>query len=372
MLIDYLYNLFLAAPMPIKKVLYAIANKYFALTNTYETPGFIIFFVTNRCNADCEHCFYRAGRQQICELISLGNIKKMAVSLVNKNKLLITGGEPFTRPDIYEIAEAFFSQGKTKKLQIATNGFFTDRIIDFCTRAQKKNWPLTIQISLDYLGAEHDSFRRLPGIFDRAINTISKIQDLKKEYPKLRLAVLATLTKDNVGKIEEVKKYLADKTGANLGFAIVRDPRFGIHNVPPDMREELTELAQKHILPEQKELEKVIFSEHKKVRRLQDDLSDLCKKIEMNIVFKGEKSNIKCLAGKRDCVIYPNGDVSACEITKPFANLADFDFNLHELWQSEKAELTRKRIQCCYCNHPCHLSSAMQAQAETLRLLANL
>ncbi len=370
-MLNKFYNLFLRLPVPLQNVLYS-AVRLFLDTKKYKTPEFIIFFVTNRCNADCAHCFYRAGRQQILNLLPLENIKKIIASLVNRNKVLITGGEPFTRPDIFEIVQEFFTNGKTKKIQIASNGFFTDKIIEFCEKAKKYNWPIKFQISLDYVGVEHDEFRRLPGLFQRAVDTIGKINELSKEYPELGVTALATVTKNNIDKLAPLRELLKNKTGVELEYAIVRDPRYGIFNVPADMREELTELDSEQLLPDEQEIARIINNNVDSERDLRTDLIRLCRKIELNVVFKKEKTKIKCLAGYKDCVIYPNGDVSACEITKPFANLSEFNFDLHQLWNSEKAARTRKRISCCFCNHPCHIASSLQGQAETIKMLRDL
>ncbi len=82
-------------------------------------------------------------------------------------------------------------------------------------------------------------------------------------------------------------------------------------------------------------------------------------------VLKGKKP-IRCLAGIRQAVIYPNGDVSVCEPTKPFANLKDFDFNFFRLWNSKQAKNTKTKIKNCSCIQSCNLIDSMQFDAETL------
>jgi hypothetical protein len=68
---------------------------------------------------------------------------------------------------------------------------------------------------------------------------------------------------------------------------------------------------------------------------------------------------VDCLAGVVDCVVYPTGDVAACEFTRPFANLSAFDFDLDRLWRSQAAESRRRDIKGCACTHPCHLSDSL-------------
>jgi len=81
---------------------------------------------------------------------------------------------------------------------------------------------------------------------------------------------------------------------------------------------------------------------------------------------KFKKSFVKCLAGKYDAVIWPDGKVSMCEFTKPFADLKNYQFNFYRLWTSKSAWEMRKKICCCFCAHTCNLMSAMKLSEKAL------
>jgi len=71
--------------------------------------GYLIFYVTNRCNFRCEFCFYYAeiekGRKP--NELSLDEIDQLTRKLGPLLQLSLTGGEPFLRKDLDEITHMF-------------------------------------------------------------------------------------------------------------------------------------------------------------------------------------------------------------------------------------------------------------------------
>ena len=102
------------------KLSHVINNVYFKKTE----PISIVHFLTNRCNARCSFCFIdfddpntfknELSLKEIDELTkSLGN------SLLNVN---LTGGEPFARKDIIEIAKLYIKNTTIQSMYVTTNG----------------------------------------------------------------------------------------------------------------------------------------------------------------------------------------------------------------------------------------------------------
>jgi MoaA/NifB/PqqE/SkfB family radical SAM enzyme len=71
------------------------------------------------------------------------------------------------------------------------------------------------------------------------------------------------------------------------------------------------------------------------------------------------KKLVSCYAGNMDMVLHTNGDVAACEYSKPFANIRDYNFDLLALWNSKNANDARNKLTKCYCIHPCNLNTAI-------------
>ena len=94
----------------------------------------------------------------------------------------------------------------------------------------------------------------------------------------------------------------------------------------------------------------------------EDDLQIKINKMERKSSYQiltNKKKIMECVAGNYDAVIFPNGDVSLCEMTKPFSNLKEFDYNFYKLWNSKKANEMRKKIHICSCTHSCNLIDSM-------------
>lgn len=90
----------------------------------------LIFEVTPVCSLNCKHCYniqkisnqypsVLLNTEKTCELL------KTAISKIGCKKLILTGGELYTRPDVNEILLTAEKCG-IKKIQIMTNGSFLD------------------------------------------------------------------------------------------------------------------------------------------------------------------------------------------------------------------------------------------------------
>ena len=109
-----------------------------------NTPVYVQFYITARCNLTCEQCniIYANADVRECSIYEINkiadNFSKMGVAII-----LLTGGEPFARKDLPEIIKAFESRGIHVRMQ--TNGLATEEQIVKCIEAGGKD----ISISLD-------------------------------------------------------------------------------------------------------------------------------------------------------------------------------------------------------------------------------
>lgn len=111
-----------------------------------NTPVYVQFYVTARCNLTCKQCniIYANSDVRECTLdeikVIADNFAEIGVAMV-----LLTGGEPFVRQDLPEIIRAFESRGVHVRMQ--TNGIATEEQIAKAIEAGGKD----ISISLDSL-----------------------------------------------------------------------------------------------------------------------------------------------------------------------------------------------------------------------------
>lgn len=352
---------------PIVKAVNFARKKYaFSL----KTPINLTLYVTNRCNANCRHCFYKSELNIKREELSLEQIRKIAKSLRYRlQTLMISGGEPFLRDDIVEICRIFLQENKTRRITIDTNGMLINKIISNVKEILALNpETLHIQISLDGPEGMHDRMRGIKGCYEKAVSTLNQLEAIRDK--RLQLSIMTTICKINSSVLPAFAEQMAKEHPAVLHkFNIVRGARTGTFALPADITSGLdTEEEQMDV----EDMEALFNKIEKSVSKNMDEIWQKAQKLKWERcieLLKTKKKICECLAGYTLGVIYSNGDVTLCEPAKPFANLKDFDYNFYKLWNSEKANEMRKKTRSCYCIHPCNLLDSMAYDSKTIMRL---
>ncbi|MFA7061048.1 MAG: radical SAM protein, partial [Pedobacter sp.] len=127
-------------------------------------PKWIAWETTQKCNLRCVHCRCSSEMTSSEGDFTTEEGKKLLkeISDFSKPVIVLSGGEPLLRPDIFELAEYGTSLGL--RMCMATNGaLVTDEI---CLKMIKADIKM-VSLSLDGSCAEvHDNFRQCPGSFD--------------------------------------------------------------------------------------------------------------------------------------------------------------------------------------------------------------
>ena len=182
------------------KFLRVLNNVYFKKNE----PVSIVHFLTNRCNARCSFCFINfddpntfKNELDLDEIDKL--TKNLGSSLLNVN---LTGGEPFARKDIEEIAKLYIKNTTVQSIYVTTNASLPDRVESFAKNIinYDKNIELTFQISIDDMPQEHDRVRKISNLFQNCLDTY---QRLKKIDPRVNPVVSITVNHENCENIEK-------------------------------------------------------------------------------------------------------------------------------------------------------------------------
>ena len=119
--------------------------------------------VTRSCNLACVHCRASsvhgpyAGELTTAQGLSLLD----DIAAFSKPVIILTGGEPLLRADIYEIAA--YGNKKGLRMVLATNGTLVTEEI---ARKMMDAGIQRVSISIDGMDAQsHDAFRNVPGAF---------------------------------------------------------------------------------------------------------------------------------------------------------------------------------------------------------------
>ena len=169
-------------------------------------PRLVAWELTRACNLVCKHCRADAVTGLDPDELSTAETKKFIDQLAEYGKpiLILTGGEPLLRDDIYEIIR--YGTGKGLRVVLATNGTLVTPDI---AHRLKDVGIQRISISIDGSNAKtHDDFRGEPGSFDAALMGIEHIKNAG-----IGFQINTTITQRNLEQIPEILE-LAVRLGA--------------------------------------------------------------------------------------------------------------------------------------------------------------
>lgn len=314
----------------------------------HQLPPFLIFFVTNKCNLKCRHCFYwKNVENQESRDLNISEIERLSKEFDRLYNLLISGGEPFLREDLAEICILFYKNSKVEKISIPTNGSVSSVIYD-STRKILNDCPdlqLTIELSIDGLSEIHDNLRGAKGSFNATLETYELLCDLKYQFTNLRINVITTVTNENICYLHQLQDFIISKMPHldNNFFGLLRG----------DCRNNDIFLPELSYL---NKLEGIMTSHNKNL--LSSFLNKLFFDVKMATLIR-KRQVINCAAGDLMGVVDNNGDVRLCELLRPVGSLREGRFV--EIWQSKAANRQRRSIRRkeCYCTHECFIAPSV-------------
>lgn len=152
-------------------------------------PRFLTYLVTFACNARCVMC--DCWQKPASNDLSLDEIRTIFAQLPPMDVVRLSGGEPFLRTNLAEIARVTQEMLRPFMLHITTNGLLTKRIVEFC-ETRDKRIPLYLLISLDGMAEKHNQIRGLPTAWGAVTRTLHALAPRQREL-NLRLAVNQTI-----------------------------------------------------------------------------------------------------------------------------------------------------------------------------------
>ncbi len=289
--------------------------------------------ITRRCNLRCQHCYLAAqksgkntGISTYYEL-STGEALQVIdqIALVNPEVLLIlSGGEPILREDIFELAE--YASGKGMMVVLGTNGLLINDQVAFQLR---KRGVSGVSISLDSTDPEiHDGIRSKNGAWEAAVKAVRICRN-----NGLAVQINTTVIQKNCEEISDLIEY-----SRTLGVKVF-SPFFLICT---GRGEELTDIT-----PEQYEKILSLIAEWQGI----DDgmmIRTRCVPTFRRVLYQIQPRSPllkmdtgRCLAGLHYCRITPEGDVTPCPyMPLPVGNVKKESFK--DIWtESEEFILFR-------------------------------
>ncbi len=162
--------------------------------------------LTRGCNLACVHCRASSERGPYAGELSTEECLRVMdqIAFVSKPIIILTGGEPLLRSDVFNLAR--YGSNKGFRMVMATNGTL---ITEEAIREMKSSGIQRISVSLDGPDAmTHDAFRKVNGAFEGSLHGIEIARKGGLEFQ-----INTTITQSNLHLIAEILR-LAVALGA--------------------------------------------------------------------------------------------------------------------------------------------------------------
>lgn len=193
-----------------------------------DIPRLIFWELTKRCNLTCKHCRAEAEDIDYSGELSQGQIESVINNIASFASpiLVLTGGEPLYRKDVFSLAR--YAVEKGLRVALASNGTLINEEIARKIREAGIN---RVAISIDGSSAEsHDSFRGIEGAFDNAVRGARLLKEAGVEFQ-----FNTTVTKRNVDEINDILAFAEAEGAAALHIFMLVPVGCGIEIAETDM-----------------------------------------------------------------------------------------------------------------------------------------
>jgi len=296
-------------------------------------PSLISWNLTKKCNLRCPHCYMEAGQAAENELTTDECLQLLdEMKALGTEMLILTGGEPLLRKDIYDIARA--ASGHGIWVVMGTNGvLITDRVAQKMVECGVRG----VGISIDSLDpAKHNSFRGGPNAWEYSVRAL----DICRAHG-LEVLVQTTVMAMNIDEIPRLIDFARDK-GAwsfNLYFLV----QTGRGQRMNDLSAEQTEAILSNLVDAQDRYRPML---------VRAKCAPHFKRIAYEKGAGGLESG-GCMAGTQYCRITPEGDVTPCPYMTVVAGSVRGQ-SFREIWETstvlkELRDLKELKGRCGRC-----------------------
>ncbi|MCZ6570765.1 MAG: radical SAM protein [Deltaproteobacteria bacterium] len=282
-------------------------------SQTGYSPSLVSWNLTRACNLRCPHCYMEGGRKAENELTTEECLALITeLDTLGTEMLILTGGEPLLRKDIFEIATSASSLGIW--VVLGTNGVMVN--VD-SVRKMIECGVQGVAISIDSIEPEkHNQFRGGPDAWEHSVRALEICR-----ANGLQVVVQTTVMDMNYAEIPELLEFAREK-GAwsfNLYF-LVQTGRGQLLN---DLSSERTENMLSDL---------VDWQEKHRPMLVRSKCAPQFKQIAYERGLGGLESG-GCMAGTGYCRITPQGDVTPCPyMTVVAGNVREQSFG--EIWRT--------------------------------------
>jgi radical SAM protein with 4Fe4S-binding SPASM domain len=275
-------------------------------------PKIISWNTTFKCNLNCSHCYLNAQDKAKKEELTTNQGKSLIdqIAKVSKPILILSGGEPLLRDDIFELATYALQKGL--RVTMGTNGTLIDdavakKLLDVGIRK--------VAISLD--SSEPVIHNNLRGTQDAWQKAVEGIKACIRNG--IGVQVNVTVTQQNYEDIDNVVSF-SKSLGVrdfHVFFLVPTGRGKTISDISPAMYESMVIGILKKYAPSDLTVKPTCAPQFMR--------------IACQMGLETTRWSRGCIAGLSYCRIYPSGEVTPCPyLPIALGNIKDKDFQ--EIW----------------------------------------
>lgn len=289
-----------------------------------KNPRIVAWEITRRCELKCRHC---RGAARDCDYAGEFSTEECfktidALAALSKPMIILTGGEPLMRDDIFDVARYATDAGC--RVVLATCGHLLTAGV---ARKLKESGVMAVSVSLDAASAEkHDAFRGIPGAYEK---TVAALDHLKAAGIPFQInTTVSTLNVDELPQILETATALGAST---LDFFFLvptgRGSEIAELALDPEARDRALEWIARQAESAPIRVKTTCAPQYKKY--LNSELRTLNSEQSRNGTFRG------CMGGRGFVFISHTGILQTCGfLDLPCGDLRQADYDFETLYKN--------------------------------------
>lgn len=322
----------------------------FALTRNARRPPLLpasmAFNVLYACNSRCATCNVYERKVKPLEL---EEFERVFASIGRAlTWVTFTGGEPFLRKDMPDIALALARWCRPSYVTIATNGSLTQRTVEAVDRiargAPHTHW--IVNLAMDDIGERHDAIRGHPGSYAAVTATHAALKELG--HPNLTVGIHTCISRFNAERFPVIQQTL-----------VALQPDSYIAEMAEERGELLNSSLDFEPTPELYERASDAISHHMRSRRSGSNATRIVRALRLRYYalqseyLRRREQAVPCTAGWMFAHVGADGEVWTCSTrAQPIGFLRESGLDFRRIWHSTEAQELRRSIRAGECACP--------------------